>query len=277
MERNLQGSGADAPALAAQEVAPIRKLDGDRLEAPPLAPHDEKDYAGEFYPVEKKHGPHGFSLVELIVVIGIVTLLIAFAMPALRYARMSAQTVKCAAQLREIGQALHAYASENHGSLPAWSDWHTWPPDIDGDTFGPAWTIELIPYIGKPDSPVYNCPSFPLAGKYRNYFLETQWCGRSGRSAMKLTDITMSGRFVLSGDTTNMSHYPKEPKDDDADPDDFGSGMLQWPWTGGSYMHLGGNNVLFDDGHVSLCSRFNPSEMTFNPHRVQNHDEVTPD
>ena len=94
---------------------------------------------------------------------------------------------------------------------------------------------------------------------------------------MKLTDITLSGRFVLSGDTTNMSHYPSNPKLDDADPDDFGSGMLLWPWAGGSYMHLGGNNVLFDDGHVSLCSRFNPSEMTFNPHRVQNHDDVTPD
>ena len=90
MERNLQRSGADKPAPAAQVVAPTRRLDGDRLEAPLPAPHDAKDYAGEFYPVEKKHGPHGFSLVELIVVIGIVTLLIAFAMPAMVYARIGA-------------------------------------------------------------------------------------------------------------------------------------------------------------------------------------------
>jgi prepilin-type N-terminal cleavage/methylation domain-containing protein/prepilin-type processing-associated H-X9-DG protein len=219
----------------------------------------------------------GFTLVELIVVIGIIALLTAFAMPAFRYARMSAQTVKCAAQLRNIGQALHAYASANHGYLPAWSNWHTWPPGLPPDTPGPAWTIELIPYIGNPDSPVYTCPSFPRPGGWRTYFLETQWCGRSDRGAMKLSDITMVGRFVLSADTTNLQHFNGNPVFGDADPDDFGGGMLLWPWTGGFYMHRGGNNVLFDDGHVSLCSRFNPTEMTFNPHRVQDHDEVTPD
>jgi hypothetical protein len=196
---------------------------------------------------------------------------------ALRLARMNAQTTKCAAQLRQIGQALHAYTADNHQSLPAWSGWHTWPAGLPSDSDGPAWTIELTPYIGTPDSPVYNCPSFPLADKYRNYFLETQWCGRSNRSCMKLSEITESGKFVLSGDTTNMDHYVPDPREDDADPDDFGRGMLLWPWTGGIYMHHGGDNILFDDGHVLLYSRYDRYEMTFNPHPMEDHDDVTPD
>ncbi len=237
----------------------------------------KKDFGGEFYPVEK-HGPHGFSLVELIIVIGIIALLISFLMPSIRLARLHAQTVKCAAQLNQVGEALHSYASNNHNWLPEWSDWHTWPVGSPGDNYGPAWTVEMIPYLGNPDSPVYNCPSFPRAQKYRNYFLESQWSGRSGRSAMKLTDITRSGLFVLSGDKTNMGLYPSDPKQDDSDPDDFGAaGALLWPWTGGFYMHLGGNNVLFDDGHVALFSRYDPVNMTFHPKLMQDHDAVTPD
>ena len=277
LEASLR-TGASTGSAASNIVAsqPIRKLESHSVEKPPEAGQQGKDFAGEYYPVEK-HSPHGFSLVELIVVIGIVTLLIAFALPALRYARMSAQTVKCAAQLHQLGIALHAYANSNKGSLPAWSGWHTWPEDAQADDLGSAWTVEMIPYIGNPDSPVYNCPSFPKPGRYRNYFLESQWSGRSGHSSMKLSDITMTGRFVLSGDTSNLGHFPDDVKGDDSDPDDFGGGMLLWPSDGGIFMHLGGNNVLFDDGHVSLCSHYNRDEMTFNPHRMQDHDEVTPD
>jgi prepilin-type N-terminal cleavage/methylation domain-containing protein len=270
--------GIERPAaVALSPESPVRQLSDVPLDQTVPEPEaSKKDYAGQYYPVEK-HAPHGFSLVELIVVIGIIALLIAFLMPAMRLVRMNAQTAKCAAQLRQIGQALHAYASANHNSLPAWSGWHTWPAGLPSDSDGPAWTIELIPYIGTPDLPVYNCPSFPLAEKYRNYFLESQWCGRSNRSSMKLSEITLPGKFVLSGDTTNMDHYVQDPKVDDADPDDFGRGMLLWPWTGGIYMHHGGDNVLFDDGHVALYSRFDKYSMTFNPRRPEDHDDVTPD
>ena len=87
----------------------------------------------------------------------------------------------------------------------------------------------------------------------------------------------MVGRFVLSGDKSNLGHFRGDIREDDSDPDDFGGGMLLWPSTGGIFMHLGGNNVLFDDGHVLLYPAFNSMEMTFNPHRMENHDDVTPD
>jgi len=59
-----------------------------------------------------------FTLVELLVVIGIIAVLIAILLPALGRAKSQATTVACLANLRSIGQAIQIYAGQNKGMLP---------------------------------------------------------------------------------------------------------------------------------------------------------------
>lgn len=68
--------------------------------------------------MSKVNKRNGFTLVELLVVIGIIALLISILMPALARARGEAQMVACTARIRQLAMASIMYANENKGYLP---------------------------------------------------------------------------------------------------------------------------------------------------------------
>ena len=64
-------------------------------------------------------GPHAaFTLVELLVVVGIIAVLVAILMPALARTREQARRAACASNLRQQGAAMHAYANDFDGDYP---------------------------------------------------------------------------------------------------------------------------------------------------------------
>src|SRR3954467_6383265 len=132
-----------------------------------------------------------FTLVELLVVIGIIAVLVAILLPALGKARAAAQTVACASNARQLALATRLFAQEHRGYMPALSD-KAWAYQNDptrsiwvyrSRTSPPVvldWASSLLPYLGVrnvewfPDAPqnaskVYLCPSDPAqsyAGSY---------------------------------------------------------------------------------------------------------------
>ncbi len=88
--------------------------------------------------------PRGFTLVELLVAIGILAVLVGLIVPAVSRARDAAAKVKCANNLRQIGHALHSY----HDS------YHLFPPGLNGaggDMPFLSWSARILPFLDQGD------------------------------------------------------------------------------------------------------------------------------
>jgi prepilin-type N-terminal cleavage/methylation domain-containing protein/prepilin-type processing-associated H-X9-DG protein len=115
-----------------------------------------------------------FTLVELLVVIGIIAVLIGILLPTLSSARRSARTVKCLASLKEIGNSFNMYAVEYKGVYPAarhnptdpvtrrWTDLIARYISKQGSSFTTQADIAKI----RTNSVLWGCPEWAKSNEY---------------------------------------------------------------------------------------------------------------
>jgi prepilin-type processing-associated H-X9-DG protein len=114
-----------------------------------------------------------FTLVELLVVIGIITILVGLLLPTLNKARRSAVQLTCQSNLRSIGQAYIMYVNDNKGSMLPGELRQTTP---GGAEYTPKmyWYMALRPYVSKLSNTgdlnrttaIWICPADDTRGGY---------------------------------------------------------------------------------------------------------------
>ena len=145
----------------------------------------------------------GFSLMELLVVISIITLLVGLLLPAIQYIREPANRTMCANHLKQIGMAMHTYHNV-HGRLPAFSK--------DGPDAA-SWCVMLLPFLEQED--LYK--QWDLSKSYyeqnetaRLTQVETYFCP-SRRSMSTDPTTSVAGDLPFQGDDVNPSQLPNTP------------------------------------------------------------------
>jgi type II secretory pathway pseudopilin PulG len=177
---------------------------------------------------ERTPGGTGFSLVELLVSIGVIALLMSLLLPGLGRARGQAKSMTCASRLRQLALGFHAYANDYDAyAMPTCTDRRTfWWGQLNSDgvdhTRGLMW-----PYVAAElrERGVYECPAQPygtygLQGKpsdapadpswitstygYNGYFLSpahSTWSGIGFRPWQKVCSVRRPDQVFAFADT----------------------------------------------------------------------------
>ncbi|MEM1107465.1 MAG: prepilin-type N-terminal cleavage/methylation domain-containing protein [Planctomycetota bacterium] len=197
----------------------------------------------------KKYGcPAGFSLIELLVVIGVIALVIGLLLPAIAGARKSAQRVTCSSNLRQIGLVLSSYLVDYDEIYPLARPIPEPFVAISGDP--PLYEV-LAGYIESGTAPetnaVYRCPDdntvYPRAGISYVYSPAV-----AGTTMADLLDRT----FVQRMGWTDSQIEVASDFDGEEGGTEFslvGGGTLLVP-----KRHFK-RNILFGDGHVDIVVR----------------------
>ena len=146
-----------------------------------------------------------FTLVELLIVIGIVALLVGLLLPAMSGAREQAKATACLSNLRQLAIAAHVYANNNGGRYPV----ARWGAD--------SWDFSIVVggkpapgllWRGQADMRIQQCPSFDGRANgldpYTGYNYNTSYIGHGQGETVeapaKLVQVRQPSRTALFGD-----------------------------------------------------------------------------
>jgi prepilin-type N-terminal cleavage/methylation domain-containing protein/prepilin-type processing-associated H-X9-DG protein len=184
----------------------------------------------------------GFTLVELLVVIGIIAVLIAILLPALSKARAQAKTVACASNLRQIGMQLEMYANQ-------WKGWVFPPLRGAGSPLEERWPMFVFkPAVWNP--PVMTCPNDVEPAEAHSYVLNSHLFEHKIKFNTKITGNSEIGHGLTNADIIVMGEKVTGERDYYMDGDAPGGGdfgRVVEPYRHGLRL---GSNYLFLDLHV---------------------------
>lgn len=204
-------------------------------------------------PRHSSHCRRAFTLVEILVVVGIMVLLAGILFPVLARVREEGNKTTCVSNLRQLGLALQQYASDNAGVLPLW-----WDASYDHtNEFPPAqggicWTNRMLPYFK--NWKLVDCPSKTndryqldemgdydelgrLAGRPDYFFNSNLVALNENRISHPANVVTFTDSIAYSG---QMYGWVRSERGQ------------------GGNRHLGGANYAFYDGHVKWI-QFDPN------------------
>jgi prepilin-type processing-associated H-X9-DG protein len=217
--------------------------------------------------MHRRRRPIAFTLVELLIVVGIVALLIAILLPALSVARENAKAVACLSNLRQLATAAHGYCGANRGSYPLayWTEVRLprvissgWDFTSIRDTSRATTTVEAgLLWGGGPATAVQQCPSYDgrsntAADPFTGYNYNTSFIGHGQFETVvaprKASQVKRASEVALFGDgqySTGANKFMRAPlpNRDDAGFTDRAAGTQ-------GYRHRARTNVAFADGHA---------------------------